>query len=225
MEYEGEILVAARVFARQVEEAIEEYSRGESGDEDDVSSQIIGRLKAILPMIDGKIRWTGGSMGDDSEAVFSGRRLGSRGKGSEESRIGADIVVVVQFDLPGVAVAKGILIQAKCVNAAGECKSERERQRLVGQCESMLSITPSSFVWPYGANSLKAYSAASMHASEGKFADALGAYNYEIFFRDFFICWIGDVRLSSTSRPSLAALVESVDAKFGLFLKATAFDT
>lgn len=220
-----ELRRAAREFASQIEQVAAEFRRGDIGDEDDISSQIVGRIKAVTQQIDGSITWTAKSVDGLTGIGVLGRRLTSRGKGAEETSVGADIVLVLDIDLPDYKVTKGLLIQAKCVNHLNEAKSSSERERLVSQCEDMLAISPASFVWTYGDDAVGVFSATSVMGSQGFFKHIFDTYDAGVFFYDFLICWIGDPRINSITRPALKVLIDSSGANHGLLLTARASKT
>lgn len=216
-----ELRAAAGLFAAQVAGVSAEMRVGELGDEDDISSQIIGRIKAIAPRIPGSIVWSATAGDSKRGATVAARRLTSRGAGSEESRVGADIVLVVDIDVPGYRTKKGLFIQAKCVGRTGEAKSSTERERLVSQCEDMLGVSAASYVWAYGSET-SVYSANAVLASNGFLNHVARTYPVDVFFYDFLICWIGDARIASVTRSSLEDLMAAVGADHGLALKGRA---
>ena len=218
--YRDSLRIAADIFADQISQIVSEISINEVGDEDDISSQIIGRFKCAIAHIPGPIIWSAHSVANHDGIRFTGRRLTSRGRGSEESRSGADIALFIDINIPGYKLAKGLLIQAKMVDSNGRIQSKVEQVRLIDQCKKMLSITSSSFVWTYGDRGIDVYSANAVLASNGLLNNIVGTWDNSIFFYDFFICWIGDCSMESITRDSLDEYISSMNIKYGVMLHA-----
>lgn len=129
-----------------------------------------------------------------------------RGKAAEEKRHGADLMGVLNIDLPDYRVAKGFLAQAKRAEP-GQWFSPREWKRLRLQCEKMLERTPDSFVWVY--SKLRGIRIVPANAVLGlKSRDVFDIYDRRVssFFESHIVCFIGDSRLHSTSIETLDAL-------------------
>ena len=225
----------AHVMDNAVDEVMTDYSQGDIGDEDDLTSQFIGRLKSSVNGLQtGGVVWSavacmpemGEGLASDKEKVqaarvkLRGRHLSSKGPGAEEKKYGADMVLVLDADLPDAKISKGILIQTKMVNSDSAPVSESESKRLVSQCEAMLKITPASYVFTCSKNELNIYSATSIKASQAKHIKNIFHWSNGNFFFDFLICWIGDPNISATDKASLAALQASVDARSAMLLTA-----
>lgn len=209
-----ELDMAAKEFAGCIREIEHRAARHSVGDEDDITSQIFGAIQAVAPRLRGDLEW--GQEAGDGRLNIEARHTLWRGRDAEESRSGTDALVVFESRLAIKRIRKGLLVQAKVVGSSGECSSAAERQRLVGQCDKMLQVTPASFVFSYRPSGFEIHSAASILASSGVFSKSLGTWPFHVFFRDFFTCWIGDRRIAHVSVPEFWRLAEALDARHGL---------
>jgi hypothetical protein len=118
------------------------------------------------------------------------------------SQSGADLLGVLEVDLPGIAFRKGFLAQAK------RDKVGRGMVRLREQCEQMLNITPDSFVLVYDKNGVEVLPALL-------FADgSLGLHHAEPWrlgrvFAAHFGSFIGDRKIGFRTREEFS---EALDA-------------
>ena len=97
-----------REFTRRIDEAVTAVaSKYESAiaDEDDFTSRLLERIEATL---DG---WSHAGI------TLRVTKLTSKGPGSEEAEFGADILATVNVNLEEYRADKGILIQAKRLDA------------------------------------------------------------------------------------------------------------
>lgn len=209
-----------------LESTVRDYREGDAGDEDDISGQLIGRMKERVETLDsGLAQWSSTSItSDDGPASPSirlrARHLHWRGDRSEEALYGADIVLVLDVDLPTRKFTKGMLIQAKKLEPGKSLKAAEER-RLVKQCGDMLDLTPAAYILGYGRSQAFFDSAAAVEAKR-TFDAADSPYSNEVFFYDFFICWIGDPRLNATTKEQLAILRAQTNARTALAIHANA---
>lgn len=193
---------------------------GDVGDEDDFSSQLCGRLKAAA---EGVLKEALGARpelpdGSRERVRLRARHLRSRGKRSEETRIGADIVMVLDVDLPDQRVIKGLFIQAKMLSP-GEPMPSREWGRLQEQCDRMLRLTPAAFVLMYSNEGVRAFSASAIEATQQKSLWDSSTYPINWLFHDFFISWIGDRRITGTDSGSLSRLLDLYGVPNALILQ------
>lgn len=212
------------------EKVAEEYAEGDIGDEDDFSSQLCGRLKEkidnavftgdIAPPA-GEHPGRAGEPGSRRRSVrLRARHLTSRGPGAEEPKIGADIVMVLDIDLPEFQNTKGILIQAKRLERDKRF-THKEADRLRGQCEDMLKLTPASYVFMYATDGVTPFSANSVFASRLRTPYQITTYPLKWFFHDFAICWIGDNRIQAADQNSMKAFLEQHSVPNGLLFSAS----
>jgi len=125
-----------------------------------------------------------------------------RGRRSPESILGADFAILLDIDVEGFQLKKGILCQAKKEDSWINLKSKRypttvkfsknsEFIRLHGQVSKMLQITSDSFVMIYSKREFVVVPASSVH---GLNVDGvLYAKRIGNFFKEFLMCFIGDV--------------------------------
>jgi hypothetical protein len=120
-----------------------------------------------------------------------------QGKANEEQRHGADFLGVLEISLPELAVKKGFLIQAKRAEPDVPLPSG-EWKRMVGQCKTMLEVTPAAFVAIYSRSAgVRFVPAIEIVGSTTE--DLFAHYSRDIgsFFELFVECFIGDRALNS----------------------------
>ena len=134
-------------------------------------------------------------------------RTGS-GIAAEEKRHGADLMGVLNIDLPGYRVTKGFLAQAKRAEP-NRGFSGRDWNRLTSQCKTMLGRTPESFVFVYSiSEGIRIVPASSVLGLESGNVFDLYDSSVSSFFESHIKCNIGDLRLNSTNIETLEALVD-----------------
>ena len=140
--------------------------------------------------------------------IWNARSLTSSGKAAEEKRHGADLMGVLDIDIAEYRVAKGFLAQAKLAEPSRRF-STQAWDRLLGQCETMLSRTPDSFVWIYSIEAgIRIFSAISIVALNSRDIFDLYSRSVSSFFEYHIECFIGDRRLNSTDISTLDVLQE-----------------
>jgi|SRR5712672_150532 len=196
--------------------------------EEDFSGQLIGRLKGTIDFLKTPhARWhVGAAIGpDDVPAVstvrFSGRQMGPKGRGSEETWSGADLLLVLEIRTPNYEIRKGVLVQAKRLESGRSLPSDGVL-RLKSQCRDMLDLSAASFVFLYARTDLTVISATAVEGSDRRDLHALVQFSDStcVFLSDFLKCWIGDPRLTATDRESLAVLRALARARNALLIKA-----
>lgn len=207
-------------FARKVNGAaqrvVRDYRDGDAIDEESFSDQLCGRIKETLEGFEtDSVSW-------QAENVLRDRRYGrlsarSLSKHSEEPAFGADLVVVLDIDLPDYEVNKGFLAQAKRLEVDDDLAAS-ERKRLVTQCDLMTEVTPASLVLLYGSSGLRAISATAVSASRGHQLDMIPTAYIEAWFRELAICGLGDRKIQATDPGSLLTLAEELDTEAALRL-------
>lgn len=175
---------AAHAAALATKMAMREMAKGNAGDEDDVTGVLVGELNAALRGQIGGFNW---------DAKILRHR---KGVAAQEKALGADILIQIRTKGIGRDYAKGVLIQSKKVERGTELSSH-ELKRLQGQCNTMLSHTPASYVFDYSSGGLRCTSANKISGT-----DARALYDHcEItpfrFFFDFFRCTTGDRKVSN----------------------------
>lgn len=143
---------------------------------------------------------------------------------SQEKIFGADFLGVLRIKIRDYDLSKGFLVQAKM-------KKNLNMTVLREQCEKMLQISPSSFVFIYDEEGVKIYPAISVlnsKKSPSSLFHRTPASFYELHFESF----IGDRKLSAPNisvlegirkenEEKLDALRREFDAKSILYLEAT----
>lgn len=146
--------------------------------------------------VGGQINWTARSL-----------RTGA-GVAGEEKRHGADLMGILNIDIPNYRVIKGFLSQAKRAEP-GLMLRHQDWDRLNSQCEKMLRRTPDAFVWVYSKSvGIRIFPAESVLALKSR--DIFDLYSRSVlrFFEYHIECFIGDRRLNSTDIATLDALAE-----------------
>lgn len=194
----------AKEAADGVDDAMEAYREGRVTDEPHVTDRMLGAIETRLRAF----RAAGVQVG----AVTL--RSGS-GLAAEERRHGADAMLVLDIRTSDQHVRKGLLLQAKRAEPA-QALVHHEWNRMVGQCEAMLSRTPSAYVITYSrdAGALLA-PAADVVGYSGRDLRSVRSHMPRRFFEEFLLCFIGDRRLL---RPHVSVLDElaRVDAREAL---------
>ena len=213
------LMYGARKIATEIsiaaDSAIAAYKENRTFEEPDITSRIVG---AIEDRVNNKsksenskrngIRWQARTL-----------RTG-HGIAAEEKRYGADLLGLLDIDLPNYRVKKGFLAQAKRIEP-GEKPSARDWGRLCEQCEKMLKHTPESFVWVYSKSmGIRIYPAISVIAIDSRNIYNLHNRGMMRFFKNHIECFIGDCRLNSPDLQSLETL-EKFHPKNVLELSAT----
>ena len=130
------------------------------------------------------------------------------GVAGEEKRHGADLMGVLDLDLPGYRATKGFLAQAKRAEP-GRRFDGRDWDRLCSQCATMLDRTPASFVLVYSlSKGIRFIPANSILGPESR--DMFDLYDCGVssFFERHIASYVGDPRLNSTDIRTLDALAE-----------------
>lgn len=178
------------------------WARDDIADEDDFTSALIEAIRVRLERIE-----LGG-------IVWRGRKTTSRFEGSEESLSGADLLGVLEVNLPGIAFRKGFLAQAK------RDRGGHGMGRLRQQCGQMLNITPDAFVLLYDKKGVKVVPALL-------FADgSLGLHHAEPwelgrFFAAHFGSFIGDRKIGFRTRDEFSEALDVLPPREVLVVEAS----
>lgn len=181
---------AAHAADEAVQAAVDKWQKGGVTDEDDISPYLIARLDARMDGMIGGLKW--------NSAVLRHRK----GIAAQEKKTGADLLLHVSINTNTVSYSKGVLVQAKKSGYAGTI---RDFPRLRKQCDDMLKITPSSFVFNYGEDELRCASATKVAGSKGTNLRSLSSWTSYRFFLEFFRCPVGDGTITSERFDDLAA--------------------
>lgn len=128
----------------------------------------------------------------------------------QETATGADLFVSVTMDFRGLYVQKGFQAQAKINKNKKFGLTVDPKPRLLGQCETMLSNSDSSFVFAYGEQDTKILSARSVLEAGDNSLTTLKTQRTDDFYYDFFICRTGDRNLYAENEADLQSLVDEI---------------
>jgi hypothetical protein len=187
----------ASAIADAADNAMDAYREGRVGEEPHVTDRILGAIEDRL-----KSRRIGG-------LEWKAKTLRtSRGTAAEEKRHGADVLGVLNIDIPDFKTRKGFLAQAKLAEPGSRFSSD-EWERLVEQCKLMLGRTPASFVFIYSkVEGVRVFPATGVVGLADRNIFALYNHGLGRFFEDFIECFIGDPRLDSPHIGTLDALAD-----------------
>jgi hypothetical protein len=132
---------------------------------------------------------------------FNHRLLSPR---TEESTIGADLIVTLKMELQGIKVEKGIMLQHKL--DSNRSSQEKKRVRvdttlLKKQVSDMLSFSPSSYVMVSSIHGVDIIPAIEVNGAEKIQTDILASYSNmtlsHFISRVFVPCFTGDSKITS----------------------------
>lgn len=103
--------------------------------EEDITSRLLERIS------DGTTLKAGSSVFESSLYTVS--------KNVEEPRIGADALIILNFESDRLNISHSMLVQAKVIKSKKSIGSKREMCKLRKQCHKMLSHTDHSHIWIY----------------------------------------------------------------------------
>jgi hypothetical protein len=145
--------------------------------------------------------------------LWHSKTLTDRGPHAQESKFGADFVGVFSVRLPELRLSKGFLAQAKLLRSGAAF----DRARLNQQCELMLSVSPSSFVFFYGEGGVRVVPALSaLHATD---PTQLYSRSAQRFFEEHFQCFIGDQNLASPTAEELQRARQRAQARSAFLIE------
>ena len=129
-----------------------------------------------------------------------------RGSAGEEKRYGADMMGVLDVDVPGYRSKKGFLAQAKMSEPSHRFRT-KDWEKLRQQCKNMLACTPDSFVLIFSRREgIRMVSAQAVLGLESRQLFDLYNRSLSTFFENHIICHIGDHRLDKTDIEQLETL-------------------
>ena len=195
------VIAVSDTVSRRAEELCGKIS-GEIADEDDFTSRLADRIEQAIDgfYLDG-IRWQ-----------VSTRKLKWRGRLSEESRVGADLGVVIRMSGVGFDVRKGYLIQGKLVKDMSldlTIRSPFEKNdRVIDQCTKMLAVTPESYVWFYTPAGVSVLRAGTVLDVDPRLIHRAARQSLYSFFLAGFMSWSGDRSLDNVGQDDLRRMSE-----------------
>jgi hypothetical protein len=181
---------AAHTASTATMAVMERYAHGYYTDEDDISPALVERLQAELGGKVGDLKWQGSVMRHRA------------GVANEEGKTGADIAIFFELDTPSHKFKKGLLVQAKR-SEPDVLLSKTEIQNLREQCDKMLKITPSSFVFNYSRRGLRSAPASKISGCTNRNLYGECDWTAYRFFLEFFRSPIGDPRFVSALAKDL----------------------
>ena len=198
---------AVRGTAKHIADAIaitvESLREGEVEQEPAMTDRMLGAIVQSLSGYRGKgLRWRAHTLTD-------------RGPGAKERVYGADFMGVLTISLPDFEVSKGFLAQAKLVRPDRRINMGELRD----QCEKMLELSPTSFVFLYGPNGVRVVPALAV-TSSNEDPDKLYSRSAQRFFEEHFQCFIGDRRISAPNVAILDLLKNGFGARRALLIEA-----
>jgi hypothetical protein len=185
---------AATKAARAATKTVRDYADGALPDEPSFTTALVTRIRDALDRNSTRgITWTA-------------RILSSHGPGTEEIQYGADVLGVLTLELPGFTITKGFVAQAKRQEPG--CKlSASEWNRLKGQCDTMLAVTPESFVFVYALNGVFMIPAISVTGcATPQDLHTLHPKKTGQFYKEHFQCFVGDKRVQTINATALGDL-------------------
>jgi hypothetical protein len=185
-----DVLAAATACEAAGQSVGELIARGSLVEEDDVTSVLIDRIRT---------RVAGLSI---SGVHWDARKTTSRSRGSEEHRSGADLLGVLEVNLPEITLRKGFLAQAKLYKFG-------KMKRLRDQCAQMLEISPDSYVFLFDKRGVQVVPAL-LYATGSLGMKHVEPWPLSQFFEAHFSSFIGDRRLSATTKAEFAQLLPDV---------------
>jgi hypothetical protein len=182
----------AEVITGQLAEVVQQRRDGIVREEEDFTSAMLGQIRSGLQRVHvGGVAW--------EAAVLR--------KQTEEPHLGADVIGVLEVELPDYRVTKGFLAQAKLI---GDRRHVR-KTKLLAQCRDMLVLTPSSYVFLYDLDAVRVVPALAVVANGGEPRN-LHAFSVMEFFFEHFACFLGDRRLGRPLGRMLDAMAADLDA-------------
>lgn len=185
MTFEEAMRLAAQSAERGVKRTIRKYASGRTTDEDDLTGVLVGNLDAEFDEPIGGVTW--------SASILRHRR----GVAAEEQRVGADLLIHVSLRSPTESYDKGVLIQSKRVQPSILMR-KADHAALKMQCQKMVSISPSSFVFNYSTTEMRVGSASRIIGSQNRNLNETCSWTSYRFFLELFRCPVGDPRIISS---------------------------
>ena len=183
---------AAVVADGAVSETIWKYAHQGVTDEPEITAYLISQLDAAFRKRIAGLQWT-------SSVVRNGS-----GSAAEEKRIGADMLLHVTVETPGIQYSKGVLVQAKRFEP-GAHMSTLLSNELRLQCRRMLADTPAAFVFNYTRHEMRCGSALRFAGSTDRRVHQQCIWTSYRFFLELFRCMVGDPRVTSARVDDLPA--------------------
>jgi hypothetical protein len=199
---------SARRVAHAADETVETLRDGRIEQEPAYTDRMLGRIEQAMNEWRVKgVRW-------------AAKTLTDRGPNAQEKQYGADFVGVLDISLPEYAVKKGFLAQAKIIEPEDPVRGQ-DWERMVVQCETMLNLSPHSFLFVYSiTGTIVVPAVAIVSLAEPQNPHELYFRKLARFYEEHFECFIGDRRIHAPTIEALEALREEMRARRLLYLAA-----
>jgi hypothetical protein len=194
--YRGLVRSVARRISAAADAVVDDFNHELVEQEPQLTDRLLGRVSTSIEGYRSKgVTWTAKTLTD-------------RGPGAQERQYGADFVGVLDVDLPEFRVTKGFLAQAKLLRNRRIPSGEYDR--MLSQCDRMLSLSPESFVFFYSSTGIRIVPANAVLGASGQTAllnpEALYSRKISTFYEDHLECFIGDRRINEPSESMLREL-------------------
>jgi len=200
--YYHAIREAARQIGAATDSTVRALREGRIEHEPAMTDRMLGAIEERLRDFQGHgIRW-------------AAKTLTDRGRNSQESRYGADFLVVLNIELPDFSLSKGFLAQSKLIRHG----RVHGIQGLRRQCEQMLNLSPDSFVFLYSGKGVRVVPAISVVATTENPIE-LYSRSSQTFFEQHLECFVGDRAISSPTPTVLEKLQRRYEARSALWLE------
>ncbi len=207
LKYYGIVRDAASVVEAAANRALEALRDGRVEQEPQFTDRLLGRVEESMEGYEHKgVSWRAKTLTD-------------RGRNSQEKSYGADFFGVVNIKLPGLSISKGFLAQAKLIGP-GEAMGTRDYERMQGQCEDMLRLSPDSFVFLYAESGIRIVPAITIASCDRINPHELYTRSVGRFFEEHFSCFIGDRSISTLNIEVLEQIAIEYRTRSGLALLA-----
>lgn len=201
--YKSSLRKAAKIIGAAITGAETALLAGQVEQEPAMTDRMLGRIEQALSGV------------EINGVIWKAKTLTDRGRGAQETKVGADFMGVLEVSIPGYAVKKGFLAQSKLIRRWGTL----DLRELVSQCERMLQFSPVSYVFLYDPRGVSVVSANSVVAAGGNL-DAVKRQKAQKFFEDHLACMIGDRAISSPTPAGLDDLMNRAHARRGILIRA-----
>lgn len=199
---------SAKVAGEAARATLREIQSKDAPQEPQMTDRMLGRIGQAM---DGLVV---------NGATWRAKTMADRGINSEESVLGADFAVVIEFLIDNKKFVKGFLGQSKYIGDKGDLSAVQKKELII-QCEKMLKISPDSFVVIFSNTDIRVVPAVGFGSGIAQSLKDLYSRSIERFLEDFFQCFCGDPDISSPSYDDLKVLHTQfrVASSLGLRLK------
>lgn len=148
---------------------------------------------------------------------MSARPLTSKGPKAEEGRYKADLLMILNYDLPDYKNVKGVLVQSKRRPSLEDFQPAETRD-LKEQVSEMSTFSSSTSVFIYSKNGLVTCPSETVLGAKHFRPSTIPMFSIDAFFYGFAVCWIGDHNIRASDTESLRKALEAYRASKGLLV-------